>query len=69
MGKVYSYLTQGTDALNKPRVINVAAPFDVRTVVESYNDLLSKDTFSYSEMYVGMIVVTLDTKDVYVLDV
>ena len=69
MGKVYSNLTQGTDVLNKPRVINVAAPFDVRTVVESYNDLLSKDTFSYSEMYVGMIVVALDTKDVYVLDV
>ena len=69
MGKVYSNLTAGTDALNKPRVINVAAPFDVRTVVESYNDLLSKDTFTYGEMYVGMMVIALDTKDVYVLDV
>lgn len=67
MAKSYINQTNGTDALYKARVITVAAPFDVRTVVDTYEDLLSKEVFSYSELYVGLLVVTKDTQDVYVL--
>ena len=69
MAKTYINKTQGTDEINKARSINVAAPFDVRTVVDTYSDLLDKSTFTYSEMYVGMLVITVDTQDVYVLSV
>ena len=69
MAKTYINKTTGTDAITKPRNISVAAPFDVRTVVDTYDDLLSKSTFAYNELYVGMLVVTADTQDVYVLSV
>lgn len=69
MAKTYINKTQGTDAITKARNITVAAPFDVRTVVDTYNDLLNKETFTYNEMYVGMMVTTVDTQDVYVLSV
>lgn len=67
MAKSYSSQAQGTDALYKARVITVAAPFDVRTVVDTYDDLLDKNVFNYSELYVGLLVITKDTQDVYVL--
>lgn len=67
MAKSYSNLTQGTDPINKPREFTVAAPFDVRTVVDTYDNLLDKDVFSYGELYVGLLVITKDTQDVYVL--
>ena len=74
MAKTYINATLGTDALNSARKINVAAPFDVRAVVDSYEDLFTKSTgedssngFAYGELYVGMIVSTVDTHDVYVL--
>lgn len=74
MAKTYINATLGTDALNSARKINVAAPFDVRAVVDSYEDLFTKSTgedssngFTYGELYVGMIVSTVDTHDVYVL--
>ena len=69
MAKTYVNKTVGTDAISNPRNITVAAPFDVRTVVDTYSDLLDKDTFTYNEMYVGMMCITLDTQDVYVLSV
>ena len=69
MAKTYVNKTVGTDAITKPRQITTAAPFDVRTVVDTYADLLDKNTFSYAEMYVGMMCITVDTQDVYVLSV
>ena len=67
MGKKYIDLTAGTDTITKPRNIAVAAPYDVRTVVETYDDLFDKNTFGYSSIYIGMMVITADTQDVYIL--
>ena len=67
MAKKYISKTTGTETITKARNIVVAAPYDVRGVVETYADLLDKDTYSYSELYVGMLVITYDTQDVYVL--
>ena len=65
MGK--SYISNaGGSALSSVKKFNVKAPFDVRSVVETYDDLYSKDTYSYTEVYVGMLVVVKDTKDLYV---
>ena len=68
-GKTYIGKAQGTDEITKARIINVAGPFDVRTVVDTYDDLFAKSTFNYTELYVGMMVITADTQDVYVLSV
>ena len=67
MAKTYINKTVGTDDITSARNIVVAAPFDVRTVVDTYDDLLVKDTFGYNSMYIGMLVITYDTQDVYVL--
>ena len=67
MGKTYLNLTTGTDNITKPRNITVAAPYDVRTVVDTADDLYNKTTFGYSSLYIGMMVITYDTQDVYVL--
>ena len=67
MGKTYLNLTTGTDNITKPRNITVAAPYDVRTVVDTADDLYNKTTFGYSSLYIGMLVITYDTQDVYVL--
>ena len=65
MGKSY-ISSAGGSALSSVKKFNVKAPFDVRSVVETYDDLYSKDTYSYTEVYVGMLVVVKDTKDLYV---
>ena len=67
MGKTYLNLTTGTDNITKPRNITVASPYDVRTVVDTADDLFNKATFVFNELYVGMLVITYDTQDVYVL--
>ena len=67
MGKSYKNLAQGTDNITKPRNMLIAAPYDVRTVVDSYNDLLDRNVFTFGELYVGLLVITKDTQDVYVL--
>ena len=65
MGKSY-ISSAGGSALSSVKKFSVKAPFDVRSVVETYDDLYSKDTYSYTEVYVGMLVVVKDTKDLYV---
>ena len=67
MGKTYLNLTTGTDNITKPRNITVASPYDVTTVVDTADDLYNKTTFGYSSLYIGMLVITYDTQDVYVL--
>ena len=67
MRKTYLNLTTGTDNITKPRNITVASPYDVRTVVDTADDLYNKTTFGYSSLYIGMMVITYDTQDVYVL--
>lgn len=67
MAKKYISKTQGTDPIISSRNMIVAAPYDVRSVVDTYNDLLDKNTYSYTELYIGMLVITYDTQDVYVL--
>ena len=67
MAKKYINKAQGTDNITTARNIIVQAPFDVRSVVETYDDLFSKSTFVINELYVGMIVATYDTQDVYIL--
>ena len=67
MGKTYLNLTTGTDNITKPRNITVASPYDVRTVVDTADDLYNKTTFGYSSLYIGMMVITYDTQDVYIL--
>ena len=67
MAKKYINKTEGTDPIIKARVMSMPAPYDVRSVVDTYNDLFDKSTYSYSELYVGMLVITYDTQDVYVL--
>ena len=67
MGKKYSNKAQGTDNIIKARNIIVSAPYDVRGVVETYDDLFDKSTYSFGELYVGMLVVTYDAQELYVL--
>ena len=67
MAKKYISKTQGTDSIISSRNMIVAAPYDVRSVVDTYNDLFDKNTYSYTELYIGMLVITYDTQDVYVL--
>ena len=67
MGKTYKNLTTGTDNITKPRNMMIASPYDVRTVVDTYDDLFDKSVFTYGELYVGLLVITQDTQDVYVL--
>ena len=67
MGKTYKNLTTGTDNITKPRNMMISAPYDVRTVVDGYADLFDKGVFTYGELYVGLLVITKDTQDVYVL--
>lgn len=68
MGKSY------TNDLTKSLVYNVEAkaPFDIRLVVDTVDDLIISDTWSTSSgdvnwAYNGMLTVTKDTGDVYVL--
>lgn len=67
MAKKYISKTEGTDPIIKSRNMVVAAPYDVRSVVDTYDDLFDKSTYLYTELYVGMLVITYDTQDVYVL--
>ena len=67
MAKKYINKTKGTDPIISSRNMLVAAPYDVRSVVDTYNDLFDKNTYSYTELYIGMLVITYDTQDVYVL--
>ena len=67
MAKKYINKAEGTDPIIKARILSIPAPYDVRSVVDTYNDLFDKSTYSYSELYVGMLVITYDTQDVYVL--
>ena len=67
MAKKYISKTEGTDPIIKSRNMLVAAPYEVRSVVDTYNDLFDKNTYSYTELYIGMLVITYDTQDVYVL--
>ena len=67
MAKKYINKAEGTDPIIKARIMSIPAPYDVRSVVDTYNDLFDKSTYSYSELYVGMLVITYDTQDVYVL--
>lgn len=67
MAKKYISKTEGTDPIIRSRNMLVAAPYDVRSVVDTYNDLFDKNTYSYTELYIGMLVITYDTQDVYVL--
>lgn len=67
MAKKYISKTEGTDPIISSRNMLVAAPYDVRSVVDTYNDLFDKNTYSYTELYIGMLVITYDTQDVYVL--
>lgn len=67
MGKTYKNLATGTDNITKPRNMMISAPYDVRTVVDGYVDLFDKSVFTYGELYVGLLVITKDTQDVYVL--
>ena len=67
MGKTYIDAATGTADIIKSRNISVAAPYDVRTVVDTYDDLFVKSTFGLSSMYIGMPVITLDTQEIYIL--
>ena len=67
MGKTYKNLATGTDNITKPRNMMISAPYDVRTVVDGYADLFDKGVFTYGELYIGLLVITKDTQDVYVL--
>ena len=67
MAKKYISKAEGTDPIIRSRNILVASPYDVRSVVDTYNDLFDKNTYSYTELYIGMLVITYDTQDVYVL--
>ena len=67
MAKKYINKAEGTDPIVKARIMSIPAPYDVRSVVDTYNDLFDKNTYSYTELYIGMLVITYDTQDVYVL--
>ena len=73
MAKTYINAAQGTDPIVSSRVISVAAPFDVRCVVDNYDDLFVKASgdgsngFAINELYKGLTVVALDTNEIYIL--
>ena len=67
MAKVYLTYSEGTADIVKARKITIPAPYDVRSVVETYDDLYDNTVYTRSELYLGMLVITLDTNDVYVL--
>ena len=67
MAKIYLTYSEGTADIVKARKITIPAPYDVRSVVETYDDLYDNTVYTRSELYLGMLVVTLDTNDVYVL--
>ena len=67
MAKKYISKAEGTDPIIRSRNILIASPYDVRSVVDTYDDLFDKNTYSYTELYIGMLVITYDTQDVYVL--
>ena len=67
MAKKYINKTVGTDPIISSRNMFVAAPYDVRRAVDTYNDLFDRNTYKYTELYIGMLVITYDTQDVYVL--
>ena len=67
MAKKYISKAEGTDPIIRSRNILVASPYDVRSVVDTYDDLFDKSTYLYTELYIGMLVITYDTQDVYVL--
>lgn len=67
MGKTYSSAASGTTDIIKAGNIVIAAPYDVRTVVDTYDDLFVKSTFGLTSMYIGMPVTTLDTQEIYIL--
>ena len=67
MAKVYLTYSDGTADIVKARKITIPAPYDVRSVVETYDDLYDNTVYTRSELYLGMLVITLDTNDVYVL--
>ena len=50
MAKKYISKTEGTDPIIKSRNMIVAAPYDVRSVADTYNDLFDKNTYSYTEL-------------------
>lgn len=67
MAKTYISAASGTANITSARNITIAAPYDVRTVVDTYDDLFIKSTFGLSSMYIGMSVITLDTQEIYIL--
>ena len=69
MAKTYYDSQYDQDSITHSYSMGMAAPFDSRAVVDTTQDLYTKSTFKYAELYVGMVVVTLDTNDIYVLSV
>ena len=67
MAKTYYDSRYEQDSITHAYSMGMAAPFDSRVVVDTYEDLYTKSTFKYAELYKGMMVVTLDTNEVYVL--
>lgn len=66
-----TYSANVSTLLNQSRDIAIDKPFDTRSVVDTESDLYEKSTFqmggSIVYTYVGMMVTTKDTGDVYVL--
>ena len=52
MAKKYSNKTVGTDPIISSRNMFVAAPYDVRSVVDTYKDLFDRNTYKYTELYI-----------------
>ena len=69
MAKTYYDSQYDQDSIIHSYSMGMSAPFDSRAVVDTTQDLYTKSTFKYAELYVGMVVVTLDTNDIYVLSV
>lgn len=69
MAKTYYDSRYDQDSIIHSYSMGMSAPFDSRAVVDTTQDLYTKSTFKYAELYVGMVVVTLDTNDMYVLSV
>ena len=67
MAKTYYDSQYDQDSIIHSYSMGMSAPFDSRAVVDTTQDLYTKSTFKYAELYVGMVVVTLDTNDIYVL--
>ena len=69
MAKTYYNSNYDADSITHSYSMGMSAPFDSRAIVDTYDDLFNKSTFKYAELYVGMMVTTADTQDVYVLSV